>query len=155
MKSLDIVPFRPLSRVRRPDLDDEVTGELHVLGALVAGPPVVVDESTPISVVRDRLVQQRISAVVVCDHDRALRGLVTRTDVLRSPPGATAGQAMSPFVFALPAVSRIERAAALMAYEEVAQVVVVGCDNELIGIVSAVDIARHLAIVAGFYPDIS
>jgi CBS domain-containing protein len=135
--------------------DDEITSEMFVLGGLVAGPPIVVDEATPIAVVRERLCELRVSAVVVVDATRSLRGLVTRTDVLRAHGEMTAGEAMSPFVFALPAVSRIERAAALMAYEEVAQVVVVGCDNELIGLVSAVDIARHVAIVAGFYPDIS
>jgi CBS domain-containing protein len=90
--------------------------------------------------------------VVVVDAQRSLRGLVTRTDVLRAEPGSLARDAMSPYIFALPAISRIERAAALMAFEDVAHVVVTGTDNELLGLVSAVDIARHFAILSGFLP---
>ena len=149
MKSLDVVPIRRARPRLWHDVEEEITAEVHFLGGLIAGPPVVAEEATPIEVVRAHLVERRISAVVVVDAG-ALRGLVTRTDVLRALPGTTAGDAMSPFVFCLPAVSRIERAAALMAVEDVAHVVVTGADSELLGLVSAVDIARHYAILSGF-----
>jgi len=149
MKSLDVVPIRRGRPRLWHDVEDEITAEVHFLGGLIAGAPVVVEEATPIDVVRAHLVERRISAVVVVDGV-ALRGLVTRTDVLRALPGTTAGEAMSPFVFCLPAVSRIERAAALMAVEDVAHVVVIGSDSELLGLVSAVDVARHYAILSGF-----
>jgi len=150
MKSLDVVPIRRARPRLWHDVEEEITAEVHFLGGLIAGPPVVAEEATPIEVVRAHLVERRISAVVVVDGTRSLRGLVTRTDVLRALPGTTAGDAMSPFVFCLPAVSRIERAAALMAVEDVAHVVVTGADSELLGLVSAVDIARHYAILSGF-----
>ncbi|MDX2091718.1 MAG: CBS domain-containing protein [Kofleriaceae bacterium] len=57
---------------------------------------------------------------------------------------------MSSFVFALPLDSTIEAAAALMALEGVSQVVVTNCHGELAGIVSALDIARHVAVRAGY-----
>ena len=63
---------------------------------------------------------------------------------------ATAADAMSGFVFALPADATIEHAAALMAHESVGQVIVTGTTGELIGMVSALDIARHCAVRAGF-----
>ncbi len=40
-----------------------------------------------------------------------------------------------------------------MAIENVAHVVVTGPENELVGLVSAVDIARHYAVLAGFLAD--
>ena len=46
--------------------------------------------------------------------------------------------------------STIERAAALMAHECVGQVVITRNGNELAGMVSALDIARHFAIEAGY-----
>lgn len=152
MKSLDVVPIRRVRSRTWFDVDDEVTSEVYFLGGLIAGPPIVVEEATSIDVVREFLVERRISAVVVVDAERSLRGIVTRTDVLRAARDAVAGDFMSPFIFSLPALSRVERAAALMAFEDVAHVVVTGTDNELLGLVSAVDIARHFAILSGFLP---
>ena len=79
-------------------------------------------------------------------------GLVTRTDVLREldENDATAGDAMSLYVFALPARSSIEKAAALMAYEGVGQICVTGDGGVLLGRVSALDVARHYAVEAGY-----
>lgn len=62
----------------------------------------------------------------------------------------TAGDVMSRFVFPLPADARIERAAARMAYEGVAQIVVVGPGGTLLGLISAIHVARHLAVASGF-----
>lgn len=150
MKSFDVVPIRRARPRPWHDVEEEITAEVHFLGGLIAGPPTVVEEAAPIERVREHLIERRISAVVVVDAARSLRGLVTRTDVLRARPGTLARDAMSPFVFCLPAVSRIERAAALMAVEDVAHIVVTGTDSELLGLVSAVDVARHYAILSGF-----
>ena len=68
----------------------------------------------------------------------------------RAPPDGTAGEAMSHFVFALPREAAIERAAALMAYEGVGQIVVTDRGGALVGIVSALDITRHYAIRSGY-----
>ncbi len=89
MKSLDVVPIRRARPRTWHDGEDEITAEVHFLGGLVAGPPVVVDEQTQLDVVREYLLEQRISAVVVVDG-QAVRGLITRTDVLRMPRPAIA-----------------------------------------------------------------
>jgi CBS domain-containing protein len=54
---------------------------------------------------------------------------------------------MSGFVFALPATSSVEQAAALMAYEGVGQIVVTGAGGKLLGMVSALDLVRYYAAV--------
>jgi predicted transcriptional regulator len=120
--------------------------------SLILQPVAIVIETAPLSEVRELLIDLRVPAIAVVDADRSLRGLVTRTDVLRCvhDADATAADVMSGFVFALPAESSIECAAALMAFEGVGQIVITGADGELIGMVSALDIARHMAIRAGY-----
>ena len=108
--------------------------------------------ATSIAEARRLLLHHRVPALAVVDDEHHLRGLVTRTDVLRSfdESWATVADAMSCFVFALPSGANIERAAALMAYEGVGQVVVTGLAGELVGMVSALDVARHYAACAGY-----
>jgi CBS domain-containing protein len=135
--------------------EDEVTAEVFLLGALVQRRVFTVTERTPLDEVHRILAEERVPAVCVVNDERELRGLVTRTDVLRAlreSPTATAGAAMSSYVFAIPLDSSIEAAAALIAIENVGQVVVTGYEGELVGMVSAVDIARHLATRAGYMP---
>jgi len=56
-------------------------------------------------------------------------------------------------VFALRPSAAIEKAAALMAYEGVGYIAVTGVGGELLGLVSALDVARHFAIEAGYLVD--
>lgn len=132
--------------------DEEPTSDLVLLATLISQPIAVVLETTPLAEVRDLLVDLRVPAVAVVDREQALRGLVTRTDVLRgmADPDATARDAMSGFVFSVTVDASVECAAALMAIEGVGQVVVTTADGELLGMVSALDIARHLAVRAGY-----
>jgi CBS domain-containing protein len=135
--------------------DDVVTAEIYLLRALLQSPVITVPQTAPMADVHRMLVDERVSAIVVVDDDRTLLGLITRTDVLRvllDEPDALAAQAMSRFVVAMPGDSTIEAAAALMATENVTQVIVTGRDGELLGLVSAVDIARHVATRAGYLP---
>ena len=135
----------------QPEPEDEVTDQVVTLGALITQPVVVVTLGTPIDTVRRKLVELRCAAVAVIDDAHTLRGIVTRTDVLRvADEESTAADAMSHYVFALPAGAPIERAAALMAFEGVGQVVVTGAGGCLVGLVSALDVARHYAIEAGY-----
>jgi CBS domain-containing protein len=53
-------------------------------------------------------------------------------------------------IVALPPRAAIEKAAALMAYECVGHIAVLGSHGELLGLVSAVDVARHYAVSAGY-----
>ncbi|MFT3693223.1 MAG: CBS domain-containing protein [Kofleriaceae bacterium] len=131
--------------------EDIPTAVLETLGSLVARPPLAVELDTPLAEVSRLLLQHRVPAIAVVDGDH-LKGLVTRSDVLRvhDESSATASDAMTNYVFALPARSSIEKAAALMAYECVGQVCVTGDSGELLGMVSALDVARHYAIESGY-----
>ena len=132
--------------------EEEITVEITPLGA-ISTPAVALVETEPLVTARQLLVDQRVPAIVVVDDTGSLRGVLTRTDVLRvlaKSPEARVGDAMSGFVLALSRYARVEQAAALMAHEQVGQVVVVGEGGELYGMVSAVDIARVLAVRAGW-----
>ena len=132
--------------------EDIPTAVLDTLGSLIARPAVSVSTGTPLWEVGRMLLHHRVPAIAVVDSDDHLCGLVTRTDVLRAKDESreTAADAMSCYVFALPARSSIEKAAALMAYEGVGQVCVTGDDGILLGMVSALDVARHYAVEAGY-----
>jgi CBS domain-containing protein len=159
MKSLEQLPISSVlfeaarKRKRWWFDDDEPTAELWFLGSLVEGPALVVDETEPLATAQSMLVEQRVPALAVVDTARTLRGVITRTDVLRvlaTRTDAIVGDAMSGVVFAMPLEASIESAAALMAYEGVGQVVVTGAEGELVGMVSALDITRHFAVRAGY-----
>jgi predicted transcriptional regulator len=129
----------------------ERTGEYITL-AQIAAPAKRVRDTDRLRDIRMQLVETRTPALVVVDATDTLVGVLARTDVLRFTDrmDATAKEAMSPFVFALPHIATVERAAALMAYECVSFVIVIGDDRELCGTVSALDVARCYAMEAGF-----
>jgi CBS domain-containing protein len=126
------------------DFEEQPTLSFDTIGDLLRGPAIAVAPDTPLEDIRKMLVDYRVPAIAVVDDDDAVCGLVTRTDVLRATAeDATARDAMSRFVFSLPASAPIAKAAALIGYEYVGQIVVRDSDG-LIGIVSAVDILRYL-----------
>jgi CBS domain-containing protein len=117
-----------------------------------------VDELAPLAAVR-ALVLETGRAVPVVAADGWLLGIVTRTDLIRTADvagaderdrGPTAGDVMSAFVFTLPPAASIARAAALMAYEGIGQLVVVDDDRRIAGLITATDVARALARAAGY-----
>lgn len=130
--------------------DAEVTRELETLASLARQPMVLVAPDTPMAQVRRLFVEHRVAAILVVDERDNLIGILTRTDALRSAPDARAREALSGIVFVLPMLASVERAAALMAYEGVGQIVLTGEDGVLVGVVSAADIVRHYAIEAGY-----
>ncbi|MDB4954943.1 MAG: hypothetical protein JWO36_2512 [Myxococcales bacterium] len=138
-----------IARRRTEDDDDEPTAIFKTLGGLVHDPALVVDLATPLVEVRRLLVAYRVPAVAVFDASERLRGVVTRTDVLGAKTEGVAADVMSAFVFALPATSSVMKAAALVGYESVGQVLVTDGAGKLLGIVSAIDIVRYFAVTAG------
>jgi CBS domain-containing protein len=130
--------------------EDEVTRELETLASLARQPTVIVAPDTPIAVVRRKFIDHRAAAILVVDGDDNLLGILTRTDALRSETHMEARDALSGIVFVLPMFASVERAAALMAYEGVGQIVITGEGGELVGVVSAIDIVRHYAVEAGY-----
>jgi CBS-domain-containing membrane protein len=124
----------------REQLDD-------CLGSLIPGPAMTIAERATVREARRLLVEHRVSALAALDDRDELRGLVTRTDVLRvDDPEVPVSAVMSMFIVSLPWNASIERAAALIAYEGVGQVVVTGIRSSLLGIVSAFDITRYFAL---------
>ena len=128
---------------------EEVTKEIETLAALAKKPFVIVAPGTPIADVRRHFIELRVPAILVVDNDDNLVGIITRTDVLRSHGNARVCDVMSAAVFVLPVYATVERAAALMAYEGVGQIVVTD-DGALVGVVSALDLVRHYAVEAGY-----
>jgi CBS domain-containing protein len=115
------------------------------IGDLVRDPALTVGEATPLREVRRLLAEYRVPAVAVLDDGDAITGIVTRTDVLLADDDARAADAMSCYVLALPATASIARAAALVGFEGVNQVLVIDTDRGLIGMVSAIDLVRYFA----------
>ncbi len=130
--------------------EEEVTRELETLASLARQPTIIVAPDTTIEEVRARFVDERAAAILVVDGDDNLVGIITRTDALRAEPGATARDVRSGVVFVLPMFASVERAAALMAYENVGQIVLTDGNGALVGVVSAIDVVRHYAVECGY-----
>jgi IMP dehydrogenase len=130
----------------RDDLDDDLTR----IGDLVPGPPLTIGETATVADARRLLVQYRVPAIAVLGDRDELRGIVTRTDVLGADDlTAPIAGVMSMYLVAVRPGASILRAAALLACENIGQVIVIGADGSLLGIVGAADIARYFAMSAG------
>ncbi len=125
--------------------------ELHTIGELGLSEIACVAPETSAWVVAQLFVDLRVPAIAVVDAAQDVRGVITRTDVLRRihDHGVTAEQLMSHYVIALPADATLECAAALMAVEGIGHVVVLD-GNEAIGAITSLDIARQVAARAGY-----
>jgi len=126
--------------------------DLHTIGELGLSEIACVSLDTRASEIAQLFVELRVPAIAVVDAARDVRGVITRTDVLRRifDRDATAEQLMSCFVLALPPDATLECAAALMAIEGVGQVVVIDETNAAIGTITSLDIARQVATRAGY-----
>ena len=130
--------------------EEEVTRELETLASLARQPTILIAPDVTIADVRARFVDERAAAILVVDSDDNLLGILTRTDALRADPDSLAREALSGVVFVLPVFASVERAAALMAYENVGQIVITDGAGVLIGVVSAIDVVRHYAVSSGY-----
>jgi CBS-domain-containing membrane protein len=89
---------------------------------------------------------------VVDDAGRPL-GMVSRSDALQHGPaiaGATVEDVMMSMAFMLEETASLSQAAALMSYEEVHRLPVVSSEGRVVGVVSALDVARWLAQHDGY-----
>jgi CBS domain-containing protein len=108
------------------------------------------------------LVEKGVSGVPVVDAAGCPVGIVSKTDILLerqetaqpSPDGdqspRTVGDIMMPIPFCLPANESIAKAAALMAFEAVHRVPVLGAAGQVVGVVSPLDVLRWLAREHGY-----
>jgi CBS domain-containing protein len=112
---------------------------------------------------------------VVVDAEGRPQGVVSTTDLLRerrdrddtevvdrshgpmvrgmhelSLAGATAGDVMTPVPLAVHESDTVAHAAALMAFEGIHRVVVVGDDGRVVGVLASTDVLRWIGHRAGF-----
>ena len=152
MKSLDTLTALQRLHVTRPrratwfEEDHEVTAEIETIGMLVREPARTVGEDAPLGAVSKMLVEQDVPAVAVVDSTGALCGLITPTDLLRGLAGEdwTAVDAMSS-VQSVRATTPVDLVAELLAREHGREVIVTDSVGQVVGIVTARAIARHLA----------
>jgi CBS domain-containing protein len=124
--------------------DEEITERVEAIGALVRAPAHTVDEAAPLADVSRILVEQDVPAVAVVDPASSLCGVITSTDLLRGDDGWTAADAMST-ALSVRATTPIDIVADLMAHHHAQEVVVTDAIGQVVGVVTARDIARHLA----------
>jgi CBS domain-containing protein len=114
------------------------------IGMLVQAPPRTVGEHAPLSNVARVLVEQDIPAVAVVDASASLCGVITSSDVLAAGEDWTAADAMSSTI-AVRASTAIATVADLMAREHAEYVVVTDAVGQVVGLVTARDVARYRA----------
>jgi CBS domain-containing protein len=99
------------------------------------------------------LLAHDLRSVPVIDDEGRPVGVVSRSDLLRHRREALAGvvaDVMMCLAFSLPESATLSRAAAVMAYEGVHQIPVVASDRKVVGLISALDVARWLAQHDGY-----
>jgi CBS domain-containing protein len=103
-------------------------------------------EDVRVDELTELLLTHGVSGLPVVDLDGQPIGVVSKTDLMRDPgPGAVVADVMTPIAFTLDERAPLTHAAALMAIEGVHRVPVVAEDGQVVGILSALDIARWLA----------
>ena len=122
----------------------------------ISGVPVVDELGHPVGVVsKTDLVRDGALDELGYDHDEDGGALIARSQGvpyrlepgfhLERVPRATVRDIMTPFSFALPQSATLAEAAALMAYEGVHRLLIVGPDGTVVGLVTALDLVRWIA----------
>jgi len=113
-----------------------------------------------VAVLRELLVARGVAGVPVVDDAGCPVGFVSNTDILREHTAgrsfsdtATVDQIMTSEVFCLPANESVAKAAALMTFERIRSVPILGPFGQVIGIVSSSDVLRWVARESGFVVD--
>jgi CBS domain-containing protein len=127
----------PDSRSHRP-----VTEAMSAL--LVCAPP-----TEPLGELRRLLSRQRLPGVPITAPDQTLLGMVTWVELLTAPPGKRADEVMRRGP-AFPAWTSIGKAAAILSMENLEVAAVVDYDRRVLGVISALDVARWLAANDGY-----
>lgn len=137
----------PVSRIMTPDV-------------VTFAPDTSIETATRI------LLERGISGAPVVDENMRPTGMVSKTDLLEAwqqrvqaqAQGALdddegdvhVGDIMVPYLLAISHRGPISLATALMAYEGVHRLVVLGENNKMVGIVTSLDIVRWVAEISGF-----
>lgn len=127
-----------------------------ILATLMTRDVLCVRPEVPLGRLVQLMVTEGISGLPVVDAAGRPVGVVSQTDVLRNlgeraeVEVVTAETLLTPVAFTLPEDAPVSRAAALMAYEGIHRIPVVDADGAVVGILSALDIARWVAEEAGW-----
>jgi CBS domain-containing protein len=135
----------PRRRSRRP-----TDGDRTPLSAVMSSHITCVNEELPAEELVTLLVGRGFSGVPVVDSTGKPVGVVSKSDLIEDTRGLLVRDLMMPIAFTLPENATLSQAAALMAYENIHRVPVVAADGAVIGIISALDIARWVAEQDGY-----
>jgi CBS domain-containing protein len=163
--------------VEPTDAVDGVPPAYAPVSTIMTSPVVAVQNDASAENVQWLLVDRGIGAVPVLDRSGRPVGILAKTDLLRdrdepmvsvrldereAPPepgssvreagGLRAADLMTPIVYGVLESTSIAATAALMAKQRVHHIVVVGEEGKVVGIVSALDIARWVAARERFAP---
>ena len=144
--SLTALHVEQVTRPRRGTgwQDDQVEApDAETIGTLVKTPAHVVCEHAPLAPITQVIIEHDV-VIAVVDSSAALCGVITATDVLAAGADWTAADAMSSML-AVRASTKIDEVAELMAREHAPHVVVTDAVGQVVGIVTAREIARHRA----------
>lgn len=127
------------------------------------------DAATTVGVATGVMLERGISGAPVMDQDGKPMGMLSKTDLIEAyssrkdrhqaaagqcaaggPEDVKVGDIMVPYLLAVSSTAPISLASALMAYEGVHRLLVLNDSNQMVGIVSALDILRWLAQQRGF-----
>lgn len=103
-----------------------------------------------VSALTNLLLGLGIGGVPVVDADGRPIGIVSRSDLLQKRDASTALDAMTSSPISISETMPISEAAAIMAFEGVHRLPVVGTNRACVGVLSTVDILRWLAREDGF-----
>ena len=144
------------ARHRRVPSDADRTAVRDVMSRDV----LCVTADVPIQALIHLLVERRVSGVPVVDGDGHPVGVVSKTDIAQLDDGEAQGRVvgnirvvgdiMMPIAFTVVESASLSQCAALMAYEGVHRIPVVSVTGQVIGIISALDVARWLARRDGY-----
>lgn len=103
-----------------------------------------VTPGAPLAVVRRDLLAGRCDAVPVVDDQGYPLGMITKTDLLRTPGAHVAGEVMTPLALTLEETASLADAAALMNTERVSHLSIVAHDGTVVGLLSSEALVRWL-----------
>jgi CBS domain-containing protein len=126
------------------------------VGDLMTPNPLVFDTWTPAPVAEELLTQRGVSGAPVVDALSGVVGVLSQTDLVRARvdgrddlQGRTVGELMSVPSLSVPPAMPLGEAAALMAAHRVHRLVVLGTDSQAVGVITAFDLIRAMALAVG------
>lgn len=139
--------------------EDAGRATLGTISEIMATRVLCVSPHLPLGALKELFLKHGISGAPVVDEDGLPVGIVSKTDLVRhghceeaekADEDAVVANIMTHLAFCLPANESIAKAAALMAFEGMHRVPIVGTHGEVVGIVSSLDIVRWLARANGY-----